>query len=193
MLRTTPSQHPRRISTKKTTCGHIMVWLLRHKGKDNLKTAGGGEGQTHITSALSNMKDDFLAEMMCGRLTRAPCRSIHFPIPGTCDYHLITGIPHFLKVRFVPLHSYERPTLIPVFVNWKKPKEDFHCSKKRQKLKQRPAFVLLWAEAQQIQRTPQVEWPLPQDLHSASQRQATWAPTWSASTCTLSPLFVCIC
>ena len=36
-----------------------------------------------------------------------------------------TAIPHFSKARFTPLHFYKRPTLVPVFANRKKSKEDF--------------------------------------------------------------------
>lgn len=43
---------------------------------------------------------------------------------------IITNISHFSKVHITPLHFYKRSTLVPVFVNWKKPKEDFHFYKK---------------------------------------------------------------
>lgn len=40
------------------------------------------------------------------------------------------SIPHFLKVHDMPLHFYARPSVIPVFANWKKFEEDFHLKKK---------------------------------------------------------------
>lgn len=39
--------------------------------------------------------------------------------------------PHFLKVHGRPLHFYEKPTLVLVFPNWKKSKEDFCFNEKR--------------------------------------------------------------
>ena len=53
----------------------------------------------------------------------------------------ITGSPCFLKVHFIPLPFYKRPTLVPVFTNWKKSKEDFCFYKKRWKWKQHSVFV----------------------------------------------------
>lgn len=48
-----------------------------------------------------------------------------------------TGISHFLSILFTPLHFYERPTLLPIFLNIKKSKEDFwfYGKEKRQKAK----------------------------------------------------------
>ena len=40
-----------------------------------------------------------------------------------------------MKVCFILLHFYKRPTLIPVFANWKKSEEDFHFYEKSQKVK----------------------------------------------------------
>ena len=48
---------------------------------------------------------------------------------------LITGIPHFLKVHFMSLPFYKRPTLIPVFANQKKSMEDFQFYEKRRQAK----------------------------------------------------------
>lgn len=47
----------------------------------------------------------------------------------TCFLNLylrITGIPPFLKVHVILLHFYETHTLVPIFTNQKKSKEDFH-------------------------------------------------------------------
>lgn len=53
-----------------------------------------------------------------------------------------TGIPRFSKVRFTPLHVYERPALGPVLANRRKPKEDFHFYEKREKGNLRSVYVL---------------------------------------------------
>ena len=45
------------------------------------------------------------------------------------------GIFHFPKVHFMPIYLYERPTLIPIFANQKKSKEDFCFHKERRKVK----------------------------------------------------------
>lgn len=48
----------------------------------------------------------------------------------------VTGIPSFLKVRFMPLHLYEGLILVPVFSNQKEFKENFQFyQKKRWKVK----------------------------------------------------------
>lgn len=36
-----------------------------------------------------------------------------------------TGIPRFLKIHFIPLHFYKRPTRLPVLANWKEIQRDF--------------------------------------------------------------------
>ena len=41
------------------------------------------------------------------------------------QFMLTIDIPFSSKVCFTPLHFYKRPTLVPVFFNWKKSKEDF--------------------------------------------------------------------
>lgn len=43
------------------------------------------------------------------------------------------GIPCFLKVYVGPLYFYERPPLVPVFINQKKCEEDFHFYENRHK------------------------------------------------------------
>ena len=45
------------------------------------------------------------------------------------------GIPHFSKMHFTPLCFYERSTLVLVFANKKKSKQDFHFYEKRRKMK----------------------------------------------------------
>lgn len=42
------------------------------------------------------------------------------------------GIPRFSGVHITPFHFWKRLTLIPVFANKKKPKEDFSHKKKRE-------------------------------------------------------------
>lgn len=49
--------------------------------------------------------------------------------------NLDTGVPHFSKVRFMPLHFYKRPSFVPAFANRKKSKENFSFYHKRQKTK----------------------------------------------------------
>ena len=44
---------------------------------------------------------------------------------------LHTGIPHFLKVRFMPLCFYGRPTLVTVSANQEKSEEDFAFTTKK--------------------------------------------------------------
>lgn len=43
----------------------------------------------------------------------------------------VTGIPSFLKVRFMPLHLYEGLILVPVFSNQKEFKENFQFYQKK--------------------------------------------------------------
>lgn len=45
------------------------------------------------------------------------------------------GIFHFPKVHFTPIYLYERPTLILIFANQKKFKEDFCFHKERGRVK----------------------------------------------------------
>ena len=45
------------------------------------------------------------------------------------------GIFHFPKVYFMPTYLYERPMLIPIIANQKKPKEDFCFHKEKGKVK----------------------------------------------------------
>lgn len=51
----------------------------------------------------------------------------------------------------MPLHFYERPTLVPIFTNWKKCKEDFHVYEKwwKAKIAVRVGFAArgAWTEA----------------------------------------------
>lgn len=55
------------------------------------------------------------------------------------------GIPGFLKVRIMLLHFYERPTLVPVFPNQKKSKEDFtFMNKGEAKIAFSICFVACW-------------------------------------------------
>ena len=53
-----------------------------------------------------------------------------------------TSISCSLKVHVMPLHFYERSTLVPVFSNWMKSEEDFHFYEKGQKSKYRSLFIL---------------------------------------------------
>ena len=55
-----------------------------------------------------------------------------------------TGIPCFSKVCFIPLCFYKRPTLVPVFTNWKKSEEIFTFMKKGEKWKLVPHFMPFW-------------------------------------------------
>lgn len=50
-----------------------------------------------------------------------------------------------MKVQTRPFPFFERPTLVPIFANWKKSREDFLLSGKRQKQKQHSVFVSHWA------------------------------------------------
>ena len=49
--------------------------------------------------------------------------------------------PCFQKVLFMPLCSYERPTLVPVFTNQNKSEDDFCFCQKRQKVKYSAPFL----------------------------------------------------
>ena len=49
-----------------------------------------------------------------------------FSFAGHTVSVVTTGVPYFSKVRFTPPRFYERPTLVPVFTNLKKPKENFY-------------------------------------------------------------------
>lgn len=52
-----------------------------------------------------------------------------------------TGIPCFPKVDVLPFHFYERPMLVPVFVNQKKSEEDFCFYKKNHYCTSNRSFV----------------------------------------------------
>jgi len=72
-----------------------------------------------------------------------------------------TGIPYFRKALVKPLHFYKRPTLIPVFANWKIQKGfSLLLKKKIEKQKYHSVFVLQRAICYQRQHTrKQQAWP----------------------------------
>ena len=106
---------------------------------------------------------------------------------------LTAGIPCFSKVCFIPLCFYKGPTLIPVFVNQKKSKEDFCFMGKRWKAKIVFAFANAIMEAVHPEKR---EWPCQAPSwgpHSASQHQAPELWTVSVSICAFSSFILCIC
>ena len=56
-----------------------------------------------------------------------------------------SSMPRFLKVYIMPLGFYKRPTLVPVFTNWKKSKRIFVFVEKGEMQKQHLVFV--WQQA----------------------------------------------
>jgi len=86
-----------------------------------------------------------------------------------------TSTTSFSEVLIIPLCFFERPTLVLVFANQKKSKEDV-CFMKKSK-KQKSCSVLVYSETLRSQHTPDstcgAAQLLPRELHSASQGQAT--------------------
>lgn len=91
-----------------------------------------------------------------------------------------TGIPYFLKVCFMPLHFYERATLVPVFVSWKRSEEEFCFYEKRHK--GRTAFSTGFAGAVVEAAHPKL---LRREPRSASQHPAIIALNcvWASVLC----------
>lgn len=89
--------------------------------------------------------------------------------------HLTTGIPCFLRVYVAPLCVFKRSTLVPVFTNQKKYKEVFGFYEKRQKMKMASGLGFAasrWSQCAAV-RAAWASRSLPQELRSASQRQAS--------------------
>ena len=60
-----------------------------------------------------------------GHAVSVPLWNLWFPMAIRTSCSLYTGMPYFSEVHFMTLCFYERPTLVPVFANWKKFNEDF--------------------------------------------------------------------
>lgn len=75
----------------------------------------------------------------------------------------VQASPAFLKFAVILLSFYERPTLVPVFSNGKKSKEDFHFYKKRLKVRTASCFCLAAAAGQGV--------------HTPSRERALQAPS----------------
>lgn len=89
----------------------------------------------------------------------------------------VTGIPSFLKVRFMPLHLYEGLILVPVFSNQKEFKENFQFYQKKKVKSKNGIQCFFYRELSQKQWAPGAE---KQECHcsgphSASQHQAARA------------------
>ena len=106
------------------------------------------------------------------------------------------GISCSLKFHIMPLRFYQSPTLVPIFANWKKSKEDFPSQEKRQEVKKHLVFVLQQAisGAAHPKHPSSESGPakvLPQELPPASSQGAATALDW-ANICALSWIILCI-
>ena len=81
------------------------------------------QGRESSAAALDTWRESALTRLM------SRCNvSIEY-ILGTRDHYVVRR-PHFSKLCFTPLGFHEGSTLVPVFTNWKKSKENFHFYKK---------------------------------------------------------------
>lgn len=104
-----------------------------------------------------------------------------------------TSIPYFSKVCIMPLLFYQRPTLVPIFINRRKSEQGFIYTKK---VKSENSTQHLFCSKQlHRQCTPRSESGtsnlLLQDLHSASQHPVTSFDC--VSICALSQGLFCVC
>ena len=92
--------------------------------------------------------------------------------------HFLQVSPIFLKVRFMPLCSSKRPTLITVFTNQKKSKEDFAFTKKKKKWKIKIALsICLAGDTTEAVHPMWEEWPRqnPSQSHSLHLSIKPWS------------------
>lgn len=104
-----------------------------------------------------------------------PLYPSHFFVLKSILSDINTSISYSLKVHVTSLPFYERSTLVPAFINWKKAEEDFHFYEKCKKYKYHSLFILphviIQAACTLGSKSGLTNLP-PQDLHSASQPQA---------------------
>lgn len=94
-----------------------------------------------IPSVGENVEQQELLDTACGSLSEYPTLENTLLVNLSIHTHTSsstlcsTGIRCFSKAHFMPLRFHERATLVPVFMNWKKAKDDFHFYKNRWKVK----------------------------------------------------------